>query len=433
MKNNIIKLIEHFENATMDLDALDNYFKSTRDIINKKHATIGKKYELSLKIAKILDSIYNLSEEERMAKIEEIRDKEIIEGIKLSEIMDIVLVNNNSLITYVLKDGYKNNKYSPSYARKEICIISNQVDIFVRAILTNLIIVFEKYFSTQYTILVENEPQKYFGGKTINVSQIFEKGIDTIIADELKSEVESNMFDSLKALDKVNDKSGINIDRYISIRKEFEEIYYRRNLFVHNDGIVNEMYLSKVDNRYTKDLKIGQTLICDDFYLENAICVAKKIISTLHFEMLKFFKAEADAYDKLSEFAFSALNDEDYLLAEHIYDILRRQKLFDYNNKIVFEIDYIIALKQQGKDTSELTDNMDVSIAIDKYKIAKECLINNHKNVYDILSRSYPDSFNAIMIRDWPLFKEFRETEYYTTFVNEHKSDFDVLLFEENA
>lgn len=90
------------------------------------------------------------------------------------------------------------------------------------------------------------------------VSEIFNLELHEIIHNVIRNEVEQNMYDSLKTLDKIKEKSGFDIDRYAKIRKQFEEIYYRRNIYVHNNGIVNEIYLSKVDKRYCSKVEVNQ-------------------------------------------------------------------------------------------------------------------------------------------------------------------------------
>ena len=346
--------------------------------------------------------------------------------------MNISLLDDNSSIQFTLKERFRDDKFSPQIAREKQAMIYNQQDIFVRAILSNIIIIFEKFLSIQYRILVVCEPKKYFENKTINISDIFEKNIGEILDKEIDNEVNANMFDSIKALDRMFEKSSINLDRYIKIRKEFEEIYYRRNLFVHCDGFVNEIYLSKVDSKYTKNVKQNQKLVCDDIYLENAILVLKKIISSLHCEMLHCFNASQEEYDTISDYGFEALKNSQYSLAEYVYCILRREKSFEFNYKIMYELNYINSLKQQGKDIQSLTDKLDVTIAEMRYKIAKECLLNNHETTYNLLVESYPKSFCAIMVREWPIFVDFRKTDYYTRFVGEHQEDFEVFVFEES-
>lgn len=41
-----------------------------------------------------------------------------------------------------------------------------------------------------------------------------------------------------------------------------------------------------------------------------------------------------------------------------------------------------------------------------------------------MLNDSYPNSYNAVSIKDWPIFINFRESEYYEKFVNAHQEDF---------
>ena len=98
----------------------------------------------------------------------------------------------------------------------------------------------------------------------------------------------------------------------------------------------------------------------------------------------------------------------------------------------MYEINYINALKLQGKDIDELIKGFDVSIATDEFIIAKNCLLDNHQNTYDLLLATYPQSFNAEAIREWPIFKIVRETDYYKDFIKIHKDDFETYLFEDD-
>jgi hypothetical protein len=41
-------------------------------------------------------------------------------------------------------------------------------------------------------------------------------------------------------------------------------------------------------------------------------------------------------------------------------------------------------------------------------------------------------SFNAVSIREWPLFIDFRKAEYYEKFKEEHNSDFNEFIFEDS-
>lgn len=228
----IRNLISSFNSTVIDMEALNNYFETTRDLLNKKMSSVGEEYKIALKIASFFDMIYEKNADEREKELSNVYDEEIYKGIKVRDVMNISLLDDNTSIQFTLKERFRDDKFSPKIAREKQAMIYNQQDIFVRAILSNIIIIFEKFLSIQYRILVVCEPKKYFENKTINISDIFEKNIGEILDKEIDNEVNANMFDSIKALDRMFEKSSINLDRYIKIRKEFEEIYYRRNLFV---------------------------------------------------------------------------------------------------------------------------------------------------------------------------------------------------------
>lgn len=427
----IEKAIIDFENVLMYLDALNDYFNETSKMLNNKKLTFPEKHKVSYRLMEILDEIYDIEREKRNEYIDSIQDKIVIGNIALKDIINIS-ISDDDVIQYSMKKGYEKENYTPKYSREKLRSIRNQEMIFIRAILTNAIIIFEQFFAAQYETLVIIQPKAYFEDKKIPISEFFEYDINQILQKTVAKEVESNMFDSLKTLDKIKEKSKINIDRFIPIRKQFEEIYYRRNAYVHSQGKANEIYLEKVDKKFIKGVKIDSPLICDDCYLENVITTVYKIISSLHFELLNVLEAKQEDYDYLANLGFEFLKNANYELAEYIYGILRREKSFEFRYKAMYEINYINALKLQGKDIDELIKGFDVSIATDEFKIAKYCLLDNHKNTYDLLLATYPQSFNAEAIREWPIFKIFRETDYYKDFIKIHKDDFDTFLFEDD-
>ncbi len=425
------KILFEFDNAIVDLDALYCYFVETRDLINTKKVSFQSKRNIAYQLVKLLDEIYTFDDAEKREKyISSIHEK-TIEDIDVKDIIEISWVENEATVKYSLKNNYQKKEFDPVTARRKWQSICNQESIFARSVLSNIIIVFEQFFSSQYETLVVSNPKAYFEDKKIPVSQLFDNEISQILVNLVKQDVEANMFDSLKTLDKIKEKSKIDIDRYLPIRDEFEEIYYRRNAYVHTAGRVNKTYLEKVNKKYTNKLKEGSKLICDDIYLENAIFTVYKIIASLHFELLKVNNVEQEKYETLSSLGFDALQEGRYGLAEYIYGILRREHQFEYKDKAIYEVNYINSLKLQGKDISALLEKFDVSIATDDFKIAKECLLDNHEKVYSLLTNSYPNSFDSSMIENWPIFIKFRESEFYQRFIDEHKNDFVKTLSEQ--
>ena len=405
----IEKAIIDFENVLEYLDALNDYFNETSKMLNSKKLSFPEKHKIAYRLMEILDEIYDIEREKRNEYIGSIQDKTVIDNIALKDIISIS-ISDNDVIQYSMKKGYEKETYTPKYSREKLRSIRNQEMIFIRAILTNAIIIFEQFFSAQYETLVIIQPKAYFEDKKIPISEFFEYDINQILQKTVAKEV-LHLVNQCKAR---------------------QEIYYRRNAYVHSKGRANEIYLEKVDKKYKKEVTLDSPLICDDSYLENVISTVYKIISSLHFELLHVLNAKQDDYDYLGNLGFNSLKNENYELAEYIYGILRKEKSFEFRYKAIYEINYINALKLQGKDVNKLIRGFDVSIATNEFKIAKYCLLDNHQSTYDLLLATYPDSFNAEAIREWPIFKIFRETDYYKKFLEIHKDDFETFSFEDD-
>ena len=427
-KTNLLDKIHFdFEKAINDLDALNNYYIETSKTINQIKFKLEKQYKNGFLLANELDKIFSIPQQERNEFIEKLNEEILFDDCKVSDLINISL-NSDYSLSYSMKTQSK--ALDPNKAKTKLTSIYSYENIFVRSIICNIIIVFEQYFSSQYETLVVSNPECYFEDRQIPVTELFRSSIQKTLSNLISKEVESNMFDSLKTLDKVKTKSKIDIDRYISIRKEFEEIYYRRNVYVHAMGYANKMYIEHVDPKFTGDVKVGDKLVCDDVYLENALLTTYKIICSLYFEMLNNANAKPEDHNELLDIGFEALQNEKYKLAEYIFGLLRHKKDFEFSYRAIYEVDYILALKLMNNDITKNLNEFDVSIATDNFRIAKECLLENFENVYNMLMKTYPNSFCAQQIREWPIFLGFRKSEYYTKFLDMHKKDFEVFVFE---
>ena len=96
----------------------------------------------------------------------------------------------------------------------------------------------------------------------------------------------------------------------------------------------------------------------------------------------------------------------------------------------MYEVNYMIALKQQGKSIAQNLEKFDTSAMQEQFVIAKYCLQDDNEAVYALLNKIYPNRMPMEAIRDWPLFIDFRKSKEYGQFVSEHKQDFNVYTFE---
>jgi len=224
--------------AIQEVEALNEFYNDFIANWNQNKIELENEYQIGLAINDILQDIPDDVEDIGTLK-SQIDEKDIF-GTKLKEIINITLSreNDRNNISYSMTSDYQSQ--DPQITRNKKNKLDSQRNIFCRSILSNVIIIFERYLAQIYEFLVVTNPEQYFEGKTIKTSRLFSATVEEIIINEVREEVSNNLFDSIKTLDKLKEKSLINLDRYICIRKVFEEIYYRRNLFVHNEGIVNK-------------------------------------------------------------------------------------------------------------------------------------------------------------------------------------------------
>lgn len=434
-------MIECLQNTVIEIEALEEYYRKSIENVQDLRRQIEKDYEIGLLIdTKLKSALENDNVEEVENAITELLDYTLTSGKKVEEYISIVCENKEGepKITYHVNEDISERYIDPKAARRKYNKIRQYEDILVTSTLSNIIIIFERYLSCLYTALILINPKKYFEDQKIEIASIFNKNVSEVVLECIEKEVESNMFDSLKAMEVISQKEKIDINRYGNIQDDFEEIYYRRNLFVHNNGRVNKIYLSNIKDKFKSSLKINQRLITDQSYIYHAIDVLYKIVCTLFYEIQVSFNASYYEWkDKLNEIGFDFLLDKKYEVAKQIYLCMSNCKKFLFIDKAMFKVNYIIALKQQGKikEVEHELSTFDVSIATDDFKIAKLCLEDNNEAILEMLQKTYPSSFPASAIRDWPLFIDFRKTEYYIKFVEDHKVDFsrfEVELENEN-
>ena len=429
-------MIYELQNIMVSIESLNEYYLNSISTIQKMKLVIEEEYKIGLLVD---DGIQKALSAERIEDAKQIIEKmnlqKLSDGKKLSDyiIVECYAEEKELSFSYSIKEksGIKSKYVDPQKVRREYNKIDQYENILISSTLSSVIIIFEQYLARVYKGLILINPKKYFENQKIEIASIFNKNVKDIVVECVNNEVESNMFDSLKTLELISEKEGLDINRFRNIKDEFEEIYYRRNLYIHNNGVVNNIYLSNIKDKYKNGVAINTKLVTDDVYLRNAINMLYKIVGTLFYEIQVAYNSKYDKWNKaLSDIAFDLLCNKNYDVAEQLYFILSSCKQFCFRDKAMYRINYINAIKQQGKKelVDKELDSLDVSIATEDYKIAKLCLQDKNEEVYNALNEHYPEPYSAELIRDWPIFIDFRRTEFYNKFVEEHAEDFETTI-----
>lgn len=427
----IKRAIYSFQCAMRDVESLEEFFyRANKTLIdyqihNEKSCQQGKK------IADLFDQIIECDGyEERNKKIEEVKSIELELGVKFSDVCNIVpFSDEDDVLRYSMKKEFKNKPcYSPNEAKSKYDHIRKYEFILKESILAHIIVSFENYLSEIYRLVLTTNPLLYFENQTILLADVFKENFNDAIMDRLETEIDNKMRNSLEALTHICDKENINVNRYENIVNHFVEIYYRRNAYVHTMGRANKDYMKKVSQDLLNNTSENDFLTCDDIYIENSIIILCKLMFSIVYELLVKFNATEEDVDELASIFFEKLKQGQYVLSKYAYYSMSQYKDLPFISRTTYRMNYINAakqLKEMDLVKREL-ENLDISIATDDFKIAKYCLADNNEQVFKMLQETYPKTFDAVAIREWPIFINFRETEFYEKFVSEHKEDFEI-------
>lgn len=243
-------------------------------------------------------------------------------------------------------------------------------------------------------------------------------------------EIERIMWASQNEWFKIFEEHKICFDSCKKQLEKLTEIYARRNVWVHNSGRVNEIYVNSVKS--CKE-ELGTLLHVDTAYLSEAFLCIKTILYTLYIESTKFCKENQDQYlYKIFELAYEELQREDYQLCSIIFAEINKCKYSNEQTRIMAKINYWIAQKSLKKFSviKKEIEKFDTSAMSEEYKVAKLILLEKYDEAEELIEQVYNDKIHPKELMQWPLFKEFRNTKQYDKIRKAHIADFEVEQIE---
>lgn len=244
--------------------------------------------------------------------------------------------------------------------------------------------------------------------------------IDSKIEGLLRSSF-SDWIDTLKA------EFGLGLGYIKDFNNELIEIYQRRNLFVHNGGVVNSIYLSKVPE---SDKSIGDKLTVEEEYLDNAIDKIHVLFSLIACELWKNDSPnDEERADFLMELNYGYLKQGKWTVAKLPNTFLSKDAKQPVIPKTYAQLNcWLCEKREKGLDKvkSELDkqDFSDKSIVI---QLALEALRENEETFFQLLPRAInSEELPVKYLFDFPILEEMRATKSFDEFIanNEKVKEF---------
>ena len=218
---------------------------------------------------------------------------------------------------------------------------------------------------------------------------------------------------------------GLNLGYLNDVIDELVEIYQRRNLFVHNGGVVNSIYLSKVKQDKRENILLNEKLKVDKLYLENSICKLQKSFILIGAELWKKLNPEDISRGEIiGEIVYENLLNSRWDICEGLCYFLINDARINPVDKVISQINYWLCKKELGQYASikKEIDNIDFSDKKEIFQLGLYALRGETQKIIEILPIVLESNqTNIERLEEFPILREFRKTDEYKIFKSESK------------
>jgi len=195
-------------------------------------------------------------------------------------------------------------------------------------------------------------------------------------------------------------------------RDELVEAFVRRNLLVHNGGVVNSIYLARVPESARPGVKAGDKLDVSPEYLENALNVTESVFVLLGAELWKRLDPKDEARPVLlTKIGFHHLEKERWRIAQHCYHFINNDKGATTKlDREVAQVNVWQCRKWLGHSISSELEADDPSALAPLFKLARAALLDEHEDCVTLAKQVLrTKEIDGASLRTWPLFREARK------------------------
>lgn len=194
----------------------------------------------------------------------------------------------------------------------------------------------------------------------------------------------------------------------------------RRNLLIHNAGIVNSIYLSKVSSDLRKGKKKGVKLQLTRKYLDERINYFELYSVLIVAELWKKLKpTDNQRSDLLCDITYNHLLQSRWKIAEGLSHFMMMDKNMKETSRLIGKLNYWQSVKRQGEWDKVRSDaeTEDFSAKGIPYQLGHLALLEKKKEFFDLV----PDALTGKEIeiehlREFPIFEDMRKDRRFSKY-----------------
>ncbi|HHY22771.1 MAG TPA: hypothetical protein GX527_00815 [Clostridiaceae bacterium] len=413
-----------------NMDVIRGYINSVEPVLLEKCSENFKKDAEDLSVLLLLfndsrlndgESDFELSEEAKN-KIKENFDGEIIiepcddgEGCNLK-----VNGSGGDRFAKAMENLAKHENQKMLLYKSSLMSIISTVECFILDFLKSY---FQQY-NHEITSTLISKKDKHF---TLDELESFADVKDAkmfIIDNKLENLIRGSFEDWI---DFLKEKLNLNMGYINEVKERLIEVFQRRNIVVHNKGIVNSIYLSKVSGKYKNEVKKGYPVFLDRQYLESAINDLELNFSLIAFELWKNKKKDDQSRFKLlTNLISSNLDFKRWEIIKGFSTFLGNDSCCTHWHKMFAKINYWLSCKRLGT-FDKVKDKViaeDLSACTMDFQLCKSALLDEKDNVFRLMNQILENEILSFDdIDSWPIFDEYKEDTMYQDIENRWKGE----------
>lgn len=405
------KFISEFEN---NIEGLREFVELINPILEEHQKKVEK--DNAIKLEPISLAIQkHLEEDEKKKKELDKRFKEVFDG-------DIkVEIDEEKNISFSIKG----DTTSIDEAFKKMGKTNLQIEQLYKSSLMSLLSSVEWFFSQILHHHYDKHPDSAGINKkalTLEDLKTFESISDAenyLIDQKIESVLRGSFSDWKKVL---KDEIGLKLNYLDEYENELIEIYQRRNLIVHNGGIINSIYLSKITEKLKSDKKLGDKLQVSKEYLEGAIDKLHLVFILITSELWKKIEPENEHRGKyIMILGYDYLVKNNWRVSRTANQFLCFDKQMPIANRTAAQLNIWLCDKEEKgfEELEKQIKDVDFSDKSLLYQVGLSALKREHEfciNSFPLLLKS--NDLDPEDILGFPILKEVREHEKFKEFIN---------------
>lgn len=419
-----IELIEpfldkHLENAEKEREIVSKGFDLAKEVALENDDKKKKIKQEELK--QLLNGDLIIANELDKEKV-----KEENEGIDIEEIPDFFYSVPKSLHPRI------------DSSLENVSKISHQKHQLLKSSLISLLSTVEWFFSQVLHFYYDKYPDSAgIKKKTLSLENLKTfgdvKDAEKFLIDQKIEEIFRGGFESWLSI--LKDEIKIKSELAYKQKNELIEIYQRRNLLVHNGGIVNSIYLTKVPEALRENIKIGDELEITKDYLEDSICKIHLVFTLIASEIWKKIEKKSDDREEiLNKIVYSNLLENRWDIAGGISEAIYKDTDIASAYRTVAQLNCWLCVKKEGnyEEIKKEVNKVDYSDKALRFQMGLWGLKEEKEKFFSNLENSIKtDELTVEDLLEFPIFQEMRETEEFEKFRKESDVFKEMINIEE--